>query len=242
MVLVVFVVAGAAYVRKENLTPLIPPNTGAFGHFGWSGVLRGAGVMFFAYIGFDAVSTAAQEAENPSRDMPIGILGSLAICTVIYIAVAIVLLGIVPYQQLNVADPLAVGIDATGLTWLSPVIKVAALFGLFSTMLVTLLAQTRIFYSMGRDRLLPQMFAAIHPRFRTPYLSTILTATIIALVSGLTPITVLGQLVSIGTLLAFVLVSIGVIILRKTSPDTPRPFRTPGVPAVPIIGAVICLA
>jgi basic amino acid/polyamine antiporter, APA family len=198
--------------------------------------------MFFAYIGFDAVSTAAQEAKNPSRDMPIGILSSLAICTVIYIAVAIVLLGIVPYQQLNVADPLAVGIDATGLRWLSPVIKIAALFGLFSTMLVNLLAQTRIFYSMSRDGLLPKVFATVHPRFRTPHVSTIMTGAIIALVAGLTRIDVLGQLVSIGTLLAFVLVSIGIIILRKTLPDAPRPFRTPGVPYVPVIGALICLA
>jgi len=241
-VLVVFVAAGAAYINRDNLTPFIPPNTGAFGQFGWSGVLRGAGVMFFAYIGFDAVSTAAQEAKNPSRDMPIGILSSLAICTVIYIAVAIVLLGIVPYQQLNVADPLAVGIDATGLRWLSPVIKIAALFGLFSTMLVNLLAQTRIFYSMSRDGLLPKVFARVHPRFRTPHVSTIMTGTIIALVAGLTRIDVLGQLVSIGTLLAFVLVSIGIIILRKTLPDAPRPFRTPGVPYVPVIGALICLA
>jgi APA family basic amino acid/polyamine antiporter len=241
-VLVVFVAAGAAYVNRDNLTPFIPPNTGAFGQFGWSGVLRGAGVMFFAYIGFDAVSTAAQEAKNPSRDMPIGILSSLAICTVIYIAVAIVLLGIVPYQQLNVADPLAVGIDATGLRWLSPVIKIAALFGLFSTMLVNLLAQTRIFYSMSRDGLLPKVFATVHPKFRTPHVSTVMTGAIIALVAGLTRIEVLGQLVSIGTLLAFVLVSIGIIILRKTQPDAPRPFRTPGVPYVPVIGALICLA
>jgi basic amino acid/polyamine antiporter, APA family len=241
-VLVVFVAAGAAYINRDNLTPFIPPNTGAFGQFGWSGVLRGAGVMFFAYIGFDAVSTAAQEAKNPSRDMPIGILSSLAICTVIYIAVAIVLLGIVPYQQLNVADPLAVGIDATGLRWLSPVIKIAALFGLFSTMLVNLLAQTRIFYSMSRDGLLPKVFATVHPRFRTPHVSTIMTGAIIALVAGLTRIDVLGQLVSIGTLLAFVLVSIGIIILRKPLPAAPRPFRTPGVPFVPIMGALICLA
>jgi APA family basic amino acid/polyamine antiporter len=241
-VLVVFVAAGAAYINRDNLTPFIPPNTGAFGHFGWSGVLRGAGVMFFAYIGFDAVSTAAQEAKNPSRDMPIGILSSLAICTVIYIAVAIVLLGIVPDQQLNVADPLAVGIDATGLRWLSPVIKIAALFGLFSTMLVNLLAQTRIFYSMSRDGLLPKVFATVHPRFRTPHVSTIMIGAIIALVAGLTRIDVLGQLVSIGTLLAFVLVCIGIIILRKTLPDAPRPFRTPGVPYVPVIGALICLA
>src|SRR5205823_5857826 len=242
IVLVVFVVAGASYVKRANLTPFIPPNAGAFGQFGWSGVLRGAGVMFFAYIGFDAVSTAAQEAKNPARDMPIGILGSLAICTVIYIAVAIVLLGIVPYQRLNVADPLAVGIDATGLRWLSPIVKIAALFGLFSTMLVTLLAQTRIFYSMSRDGLLPPVFSAVHPRFRTPHLSTILTAAVIALVAGLTPIAVLGQLVSIGTLLAFVLVSVGIVILRRTAPEVPRPFRTPGVPGVPFAGAAICLA
>jgi basic amino acid/polyamine antiporter, APA family len=241
-VLVVFVVAGAAYVNRANLTPFVPPNTGAFGEFGWSGVLRGAGVMFFAYIGFDAVSTAAQEAKNPSRDMPIGILASLAICTVLYIAVAIVLLGIVPYQKLDVADPLAVGIDATGMKWLSPFVKIAALFGLFSTMLVQLLAQTRIFYSMSRDGFLPPLFATVHPRFRTPHVSTVLTGTIIALVAGLTPITALSQLVSIGTLFAFVLVSIGVIILRRVSPEVQRPFRTPGVPWVPIAGAVICLA
>jgi APA family basic amino acid/polyamine antiporter len=242
VVLIVFIVAGWSYINRANLTPLVPPNTGRFGEFGWSGVLRGAGVMFFAFIGFDAVSTAAQEAKNPARDMPIGILGSLAICTIIYILVAIVLLGIVPYQQLNVADPLAVGIDATGLKWLSPVIKAAALFGLFSTMLVNLLAQTRIFYSMSRDGLLPRVFGRVHPRYRTPHVSTILTGGIIALAAGLTPIGVLSQLVSIGTLLAFVLVCIGIIVLRRTAPDAPRPFRTPAVPAVPIAGAAICLA
>jgi APA family basic amino acid/polyamine antiporter len=198
--------------------------------------------MFFAYIGFDAVSTAAQEAKHPERDMPIGILVSLGICTALYIAVAVVLLGIVPYRRLDVADPLAIGIDATGMTWLSPFVKVAALFGLFSTMLVQLLAQTRIFYSMSRDGLLPPLFASVHPRFRTPHVSTIITAVIIAMVAGLTPITALSQLVSIGTLFAFVLVSIGVIVLRRTSPDVPRPFRTPGVPWVPIAGALVCLA
>jgi APA family basic amino acid/polyamine antiporter len=241
LVLVLFVVLGWSYIRRENLTPFIPPNEGGFGHFGWSGVLRGAGVMFFAYIGFDAVSTAAQEAKQPQRDMPIGILGSLAICTVLYIAVAIVLLGIVSYHRLNVADPLAVGIDATGLRWFSPVIKVSALFGLFSTMLVQLLAQTRIFYSMSRDGLLPPLFGVVHPRFRTPYLSTILTGVIIAIAAGLLPIELLGQLVSIGTLLAFVLVCIGVVRLRRTAPDLERPFRTPFVPTIPILGAVICL-
>jgi APA family basic amino acid/polyamine antiporter len=174
--------------------------------------------------------------------MPIGILGSLAICTVLYIAVAIVLLGIVPYPRLDVADPLAVGIDATGLRWLAPFVKIAALFGLFSTMLVQMLAQTRIFYSMSRDGLLPPFFGIVHPRFRTPHVSTMLVGGVVAIVAGFTPITVLGQLVSIGTLLAFVLVSIGVIVLRRTSPDVPRPFRTPGVPFVPIAGAAICLA
>jgi APA family basic amino acid/polyamine antiporter len=241
-VLVLFVILAASYVRRENLTPFIPPNAGTFGAFGWSGILRGAGIMFFAYIGFDAVSTAAQEAKNPQRDMPIGILGSLAICTVIYIAVAIVLLGIVSYRRLNVADPLAVGIDATGLRWFSPVIKVSALFGLFSTMLVQMLAQTRIFYSMSRDGLLPPLFGVVHQRFRTPYLSTILIGCIIAVAAGLLPIDLLGQLVSIGTLLAFVLVCIGVIVLRRTGPELERPFRTPWVPLVPILGAVICLA
>jgi APA family basic amino acid/polyamine antiporter len=242
MVLVVFVVAGASYIQRSNLTPFIPANTGQFGHFGWSGILRGAGVMFFAYIGFDAVTTAAQESKDPQRDMPVGILGSLAICTVLYIAVAIVLTGIVHYSKLNVADPLAVGIDATGLKWLSPVIKVSAIFGLFSTMLVQLLGQTRIFFSMSRDGLLPRVFGRVHPRYKTPHVSTMVTGLVCAFVSGLTPIEVLGQLVSIGTLLAFVLVCIGVVILRKTAPQNRRPFRTPWVPVVPALGAIICLA
>ena len=241
-VLIAFVSLGAAYVRREHLGPLSPPNPGEFGHFGWSGVMRGAAVMFFAYVGFDAVSTAAQEAKRPQRDMPIGILASLAICTVIYIAVAIVLIGIVPYQQLNVADPLAVGIDATGLTWFSPIVKVSALFGLFSTMLVQLLGQTRIFYSMSRDGLLPDLFGVVHPRFRTPWLSTLITGGVVAIAAGLLPISVLSQLVSIGSLFAFVLVCIGVLILRRTAPDVVRPFRVPGVPWVPVLGALACVA
>jgi basic amino acid/polyamine antiporter, APA family len=241
-VLIAFVSLGAAYVQREHLTPFIPPNTGEFGHFGPSGVMRGAAVMFFAYVGFDAVSTAAQEARNPQRDMPIGILASLAICTVIYIAVAVVLIGIVPYQQLNVADPLAVGIDATGLTWFSPIVKLSALFGLFSTMLVQLLGQTRIFYSMSRDGLLPDLFGVVHPRFRTPWLSTVITGGIVAVAAGLLPISVLSQLVSIGSLLAFVLVCAGVLILRRTAPDVVRPFRVPGVPWVPVLGALACVA
>jgi basic amino acid/polyamine antiporter, APA family len=241
-VLLMFIAFGAAYVRRENLTPFVPPNTGEFGSFGWSGVLRGAAVMFFAYVGFDAVSTAAQEARNPQRDMPTGILASLAICTVIYIAVAIVLIGIVPYRQLNVADPIAVGIDATGLTWFSPIVKISAIFGLFSTMLVQLLGQTRIFYSMSRDGLLPELFGAVHPRFRTPHLSTLLTGGVVAFAAGMLPIAVLSQLVSIGSLLAFVLVCIGVIVLRRTAPHAARPFRTPWVPWVPVLGALVCVA
>jgi APA family basic amino acid/polyamine antiporter len=242
LVLVVFVAAGAAFVKRSNLTPFIPPNTGDFGNFGWSGILRATGIMFFAYIGFDAVSTAAQESRNPQKDMPVGILASLAICTVLYIGVAVVLLGIVPYSRLNVPDPLAVGIDATGLTWLSPFVKVAALFGLFSTMLVQLLGQTRIFFSMSRDGLLPAVFAKVHPGFRTPHISTAVTGAVVAVAAGFTPIDVLGQLVSMGTLLAFVLVCIGIIALRRRMPDAPRPFRTPGMPWVPIGGALACLA
>jgi APA family basic amino acid/polyamine antiporter len=241
-VLVLFVVAGAAYVRRENLTPFIPPNTGAFGHFGWSGIMRGAAVIFFAFIGFDAVSTAAQEARRPQRDMPIGILASLVVCTILYVAVAVVLTGIVHYSKLNVASPLAVGIDATGLTWLSPVIKVSALLGMFSTMLVQLIGQTRIFYTMSRDGLLPTMFSRVHPRFRTPHVSTILTGVVISIAAGLLPISVLGQLVSMGTLLAFVLACIGIIVLRRTAPNAARPFRTPWMPWVPILGALSCLA
>jgi APA family basic amino acid/polyamine antiporter len=240
-VLLVFIVAGAAFVRRANLTPFIPPNEGEFGRFGWSGVLRGAGVMFFAYIGFDAVSTAAQEARNPQRDMPVGILASLAICTALYIAVAIVLIGVVPYPRLNVADPIAVGIDATGFAWLSPVVKISALFGLFSTMLVQLLGQTRIFFSMSRDGLLPTAFGRVHPRFRTPHVSTAITGSVVAVAAGVLPIGVLSQLVSIGTLLAFSLVCLGIVILRRTAADLPRPFRTPGVPWVPALGAAVCI-
>jgi APA family basic amino acid/polyamine antiporter len=242
LVLVVFIAAGASYVRSDNLHPFLPPNTGVFGEFGWSGVLRGAGIIFFAFIGFDAVSTAAQETKRPQRDLPVGILASLAICTVLYIGVAIVLTGIVPYRQLNVAAPLAVGIDATGLTWLAPLVKISALFGLFSTMLVQLLGQTRIFYSMSRDGFLPAFFGRVHGRYRTPHLSTMLTGGVVAIAAGLTPIDVLGQLVSMGTLLAFVLVCVGIIVLRRTDPDAPRPFRVRGMPWVPVVGALACVS
>ncbi|HJR43585.1 MAG TPA: amino acid permease [Gemmatimonadaceae bacterium] len=242
LVLLLFVAVGAMYVQPDNWQPFIPENTGSFGSFGWSGVLRGAGVIFFAYIGFDAVSTAAQEAKNPQRDMPIGILASLGICTVLFIAVALVLTGIVPYGELNVPNPIAVGIESAGVRWLSPLISVGALAGISSVMLVLLLGQTRVFYSMSRDGLLPPVFRAIHPRFRTPHLSTLLTGSIAAVIAGAVPITVLSQLTSMGTLLAFVIVCVAVLMLRRTAPDLHRPFRTPWMPWAPILGALICFA
>jgi APA family basic amino acid/polyamine antiporter len=241
VVLALFIAVGIAHASAANLHPFIPPNTGKFGSFGWSGILRGGGIIFFAYIGFDAVSTASQEAENPGRDIPIGILVSLAICTLIYIAVGLVLTALVPYRHLDVASPLAYAAQVTGVKWLPPVISFGALCGLSSVILVNMLAQSRIFYSMSRDGLLPPLFAKLHTRFRTPHVTTIITGVLVAIASGLFPITVLGLLVSMGTLLAFAIVCAGVLILRKTAPDTPRPFRTPGMPWVPIIGALICL-
>ncbi|MBI3756781.1 MAG: amino acid permease [Deltaproteobacteria bacterium] len=241
-ILTLFILAGVGYVHPSNWSPFIPPNTGNFGEFGLSGILRGAGVIFFAYIGFDAVSTAAQEARNPQQDMPIGILGSLGICTILYIIVALVLTGIVPYPQLNVPDPVAVGVDATGMLWLAPIVKIGAIGGLSSVILVMLLSQPRIFWSMSRDGLLPQLFAQVHPRFRTPHVTIIVTGLVAALLAAVLPIDIVGELVSIGTLLAFVIVCAGVIVLRRTQPDAPRPFRCPGVPTVPILGILTCMS
>jgi APA family basic amino acid/polyamine antiporter len=207
-----------------------------------SGILRAAGIIFFAYIGFDAVSTAAQEAKNPAKDMPIGILGSLVICTVLYILVAGVLTGLVNYKYLNVPDPLAIGIDSTGVAWGSFLVKIGALMGLTSTIVVMLLGQSRVFFSMSRDRLLPGWFSAVHPRFRTPWISTLTVGLFVAVLAASLPIDVLTEMVSIGTLLAFIIVCAGVWILRGRNPDLPRPFRTPLVPLVPILGIVISLA
>jgi len=243
-VIILFIAIGFFYIKKANWEPFIPENTGKWGEFGWSGILRAAGVIFFAYIGFDAVSTAAQEAKNPKRDMPIGILSSLGISTILYILVAIVLTGLVSYKFLNIPAPIGLAVDVMGSNayWLRGIIKLAAIAGLSSVILVMLLGQPRIFYSMSQDGLLPPIFSKVHSRFKTPYISSILCGAVAMILAGVLPINILGELVSIGTLLAFTIVCISVIVLRKTRPDIPRPFRTPFVPLVPILGAVICFA
>jgi APA family basic amino acid/polyamine antiporter len=242
-VIVLFIGVGVFFIQLANWSPFLPDNTGQFGSFGWSGVVRGAGVIFFAYIGFDVVSTAAQEARNPQRDMPIGILGSLVICTIIFILMTGVLTGIMKYTNLAVPDPVAVAVNAAGpgIAWFRPFIKIGAIAGLSSVVLVLLMAQPRVFFSMARDGLLPAGFARVHPRFKTPYIPTILTGCTAAIVSGLFPINILGELVSIGTLLAFVIVCVGVLVLRYRHPEIPRVFRTPWVPFVPMAGAFVTL-
>lgn len=242
LVIIIFIVIGFAFVQTINWKPFIPENTGQWGHFGWSGVLRGAGVIFFAYIGFDAVSTAAQEAKNPQKDMPTGILGSLGISTILYILVALVLTGIVSYTFLNVPDPIAVGVNSMGssMYWLRPIIKLAAIAGLSSVILVMLMGQPRIFFSMSKDGLLSPVFSKVHPKFKTPYISTIITCSVAMIIAGVMPISILGELVSIGTLLAFALVSLSILILRKKRPELKRPFKTPWLPWVPLLGAGIC--
>ncbi len=242
-VAVVLAVVGfcAGYVKSANYVPFIPPNDGTFGHFGLSGIMRGAGVIFFAYIGFDAVSTTAQEAREPGRDMPIGILGSLAICTVLYIAFALVLTGVVNYHAMKGdAAPVATAIDVTSFAWLKVAVKLGVICGFTSVLLVNLLGQSRVFYAMSSDGLLPRIFCAVHPRFQTPWLSNLVFMVFTGLLAGLLPISQLGHMTSIGTLLAFSIVCAGVLVLRRTDPGRPRSFRTPFVPAVPILGILVC--
>jgi len=242
IVVLLFIGFGISHIHPQNWVPFIPKNTGVWGQYGWSGILTGSGVIFFAYIGFDAVSTTSQEAINPKRDLPLSILFSLLICTILYVAVSFVLTGIVNYKDLNVAAPIALAIDRSGqgLKWLGPIIKIGTIAGLSSVILVTLLGQTRIFFSMAQDGLLWKSFAKIHSKFKTPHLSTMITGFFTAIMAGLFPIGLLGELVSIGTLLAFMIVCIGILILRKTEPNAPRPFKTPWVPFVPVLGVFIC--
>jgi APA family basic amino acid/polyamine antiporter len=249
-VVLIVIVGGAAFVNSANWHPFIPENTGNWGEYGWSGVLRGAGVIFFAYIGFDAVSVAAQESKNPQKDMPVGILGSLVVCTILYILVSGVMVGLVPYKEmLGSAIPMVTAIRhaevASGgnalLHLMTMLVELGAIAGLSSVMVVMMMAQPRIFYSMAHDGLLPPFAKKIHPKFRTPYITSIITGVAVALAAGFTPIGALGALVSIGTLLAFVIVSIGILFLRYQRPELKRPFRTPWVPVVPILSALVSL-
>ena len=240
-VIVLFILFGVSYINTANWHPFVPPNTGQTGVFGWSGVMAASGVIFFAYIGFDAVSTAAQETKNPQRDMPIGILASLVVCTVLYVLVSAILTGMVNYHELDVAAPVALALDKyQGLHWLGIPVKLGAVAGMTSVMLVMTIAQARIFFAMARDGLLPPFFGRVHARFRTPSTGTVITALSAAIVGGLFPVKILGELVAIGTLAAFVTVCIGILILRRTRPDLPRPFRTPVPWLVCPAGAIIC--
>lgn len=239
------IIFGAFYVVPDNWHPLIPPETvdaHGLSHYGWSGVLRGAGVIFFAYIGFDAVSTTAQEAVRPQRDLPIGILASLALCTILYIMMSLVLTGLTPFTNLDVPHPVVAAIEhVPQLSWLTYPIDIGAVAGLTTVMLVMMLGQSRVLFAMGRDRLLPPILGSVHPRYKTPHVATIVTGILAALLAGLFPIGLLGELVSIGTLLAFAIVCFCVLVLRITRPDLPRPFRTPMVWLVAPLGIAVCL-
>ena len=242
-IVVLFILFGVSFIQPSNWQPFVPPNAGHFGVFGWSGIMRAAGVIFFAYIGFDAISTAAQETRNPQRDMPIGILASLIICTVLYVLVSAILTGMVNYKDLDVAAPVALALDRyPALHWLGIPVKFGAVCGMTSVMLVMTIAQARIFFAMARDGLLPPFFGRVHPRFRTPSTGTAITGVSAAIVGGLFPVNLLGEMVAIGTLAAFVTVCIGVLVLRQTRPDLPRPFRAPWPWFTCIAGALVCFS
>ncbi|HTL56290.1 MAG TPA: amino acid permease [Candidatus Limnocylindrales bacterium] len=239
LAVVLLFIGGAIWaINPKNWHPFIPPNSGTWGEFGWSGVIRGASLVFFAYIGFDAVSTAAQEAKNPQRDMPIGIIGSLIVCTILYILVSGIATGVVLYPQLNVPDPIAMAADQAQMGWLARIIKLGAIAGLSSVILVMMLGQTRVFWTMSRDGLLPSFISNVHPRFKTPWVITIVTGIIVALVGGVLDVGEAGELCNIGTLLAFAIVSVAVLVLRVREPNLPRKFKTPWVWFVAPMGAV----
>jgi len=238
------IVGAAPYIHLHNWVPFIPKNTGFTGSFGISGVMRSAGILFFAYVGFDSISTLGQETKNPQRTIPMALILSLAVCVALYVGVSMVMTGIANYHTLNVADPIAEAMRAQGpqLAWARWCVSIVAVFGLVSVLLVTLLGQVRIFYAMGRDGLLPPAFAKIHPKYCTPYVGSLVTGIGAALFAGLFPLDLLGDLVSIGTLLAFAVVSLGVIVLRKTMPDAHRAFKTPFMPYTPIAAVLACIA
>lgn len=241
-VVIAFIVLGWSYMDPANHADYIPANTGAFEHFGWTGVMTGAAVVFFSFIGFDAVSTAAQEAKNPQRDMPIGILGSLVICTILYVLFSYVMTGLENYQLFRgEAAPVALAIAATPYAFFQELIIIAILAGYTSVIMVLLMGQSRVFFSMSKDGLVPAIFSEVHPKYQTPWKSNILFALLVSLFAGLVPVSVVGEMTSIGTLFAFVLVCVGVLVLRKKQPDAPRAFRTPWVPFVPLMGIGICL-
>lgn len=242
LAVVLLFIGGAVWaIDPRNWHPFVPPSTGVWGEFGWSGVLRGGSLVFFAYIGFDAVSTAAQEAKNPQRDMPIGIICSLIICTILYILVSGIATGVTPYRLLDVPDPIATAADHARLGWLARLIKLGAIAGLSSVILVMMLGQTRVFWTMSRDGLLPPFIGNVHPRFKTPWVITIITGIVVAIVGGIIPVGDAGDLCNIGTLLAFVIVSISVLVLRVREPNLPRRFKTPWVWVVAPLGALSAL-
>lgn len=243
-VVVLFIGCGIAFINWNNFVPLIPENTGVFGQFGWSGVFRGAGVVFFAFLGFDALSTLTQETKNPQKDMPRGMLGSLGICTICYIVMAIVLVGVVNYKLLDVADPIAVAVNVFGakFLWLRLFVKVAILAAFTSVIMIMLLGQTRIFYTMSQDGLLPKKLGSVSPRTHNPLFTTVLVTLVGIVIAGIFPVAILGQLVVMATLMAFAIVCFGVLVLRYKQPLLHRPFKTPGAPWVPLIGTIVCIA